>query len=154
MNIKQSRNKMAIFGAGSKWNKKEVKDGFFKDERFTIGWNEKKSKDLYEAVSHLKVGDIIYLKGVSPKYIRTIKVKGIGIVTKSFIQCLQSGEYGDSNIADWNSFFIKVNWISQERFEIEIPKDEGKLTNIRPATFYEEHLPFVQSNILEKIINV
>jgi hypothetical protein len=113
---------------------------------------KKKSKDLYEAVSHLKVGDIIYLKGVSPKYIRNIRVKGIGFVTKSFIQCLQTGEYGESNIADWNSFFIKVNWIHRQEFEIIIPEDEGKLTNVRPATFYEEYLPFVQKRILDTII--
>jgi hypothetical protein len=35
---------MAIFGAGSKWNEKEVKNDFFKNEKFTLGWNEKKIK--------------------------------------------------------------------------------------------------------------
>ncbi|EKM31862.1 hypothetical protein VCHENC02_2541 [Vibrio harveyi] len=30
-----------------------------------------------------------------------------------------------------------------------MPEDEGKLTNVRPATFYEEYLPYVQ----EKIVN-
>lgn len=145
---------MAIFGAGSKWRNKEVKSEFFADEKFTIGWNEDKSEDLYEAVSHLKVGDILYLKSVSPKYIRSIKVKGIGIVTKSFIQCLQSGEYGESNICDWNSFFIKVKWLYQDSFTIKIPEDKGKLTNVRPATFYEEHLSFVQYKILQKIIDL
>jgi len=37
---------MAIFGAGSKWNEDELKDNFFKDEKFTIGWNEDSAKDL------------------------------------------------------------------------------------------------------------
>ena len=144
---------MAVYGAGSKWNNDEVKGVFFEEGKFIIGWNEDKSKDLYEAVSHLKVGDIIYLKGVSPKYIRKIKVKGIGIVTKSFIQCLQSGEYGSTDISNWNSLFVRVNWLHRTSFQITIPEDEGKLTNVRPATFYEEHLPYVQKKIIDIIVN-
>ncbi|RTZ22058.1 hypothetical protein EKN09_15895, partial [Vibrio penaeicida] len=116
-----------------------------------LGWNEDNSKDLYEAVSQLKVGDIIYLKSVSPRYIRNIEVKGIGIVTKSFIQCLQSGEYGTADISDWNALFIKVNWVKQTSFEIKVPVDEGKLTNVRPATFYEEYLPYVQQRIVSEL---
>jgi len=143
---------MAIFGAGSKWNEDELKNVFFKDEKFTIGWNEDSAKDLYEAVSLLKVGDIVYLKSNRPGS-RDIRVKGIGLVTKSFIQCLQDGEYGKSDISNWNSFFIKIKWINKVEFKIEIPKNEGRLTNIRAATFYEEYLPYVQKKILEKIIN-
>lgn len=145
---------MAIFGAGSKWKADELKEEFFKEEKFIIGWNETSAKDLYEAVSLLKVGDIIYLKGVSPSHIRNIEVKGIGIVTKSFIQCLQSGEYGETDIADWNSFFVKVKWLIKDSFKIIIPEKEGKLTNIRPATFYEEYLPYIQKKILDKIIEM
>lgn len=144
---------MAIFGAGSRWEIGELKQVFFDEEKFTIGWNETNAKDLYEAVSHLKVGDIIYLKGVSPKYIRSIGVKGIGIVTKSFIQCLQDGEYGETNISDWNRFFIKVKWLVKDSFKVKIPDSEGKLTNIRPATFYEEYLPYVQRKILDVMLS-
>ncbi len=144
---------MAIYGAGSKWENDEVKDIFFEEGKFIIGWNENNSKDLYEAVSHLKVGDIIYLKGVSPRYIRNIKVKGIGVVTKSFIQCLQSGEYDSTDISNWNSLFVRVNWLHRTSFEIDIPEDEEKLTNVRPATFYEEHLPYVQKKIIDIIVN-
>ena len=142
---------MGIYGAGSKWDKDELKNDFFQNDKFTIGWDEKHAKDLYEAVSQLKVGDIIYLKSVSPAHIRNIKIKGIGIVTKSFIQCLQSEEYKNINISDWSSLFIKVKWIILDEFILTIPEDEGKLTNIRPATFYEEYLPFVQEQILNKI---
>lgn len=142
---------MAIYGAGSKWEKDELKDNFFKNEKFTIGWDEEHAKDLYEAVSQLKVGDIIYLKSVSPAHIRSIKIKGIGIVSKSFIQCLQSREYEYMETSNWSSFFIKVKWIFLDEFIVKIPDNEGKLTNIRPATFYEEYLPFMQEKILNKI---
>ena len=142
---------MAIFGAGSKWNENELKYEFFQNEKFIIGWNENSAKDLYEAVSLLKVGDIVYLKGNKPGS-RDIRVKGIGLVIKSFIQCLQSGEYASNDISNWNSFFIKIKWICQEEFKITISEDEGRLTNIRAATFYEEYLPYVQEKIIDKII--
>ena len=51
---------MAIFGAGSKWDEKELKNDFFINEKFTIGWNEKSAKDLYEAVSLLK-SEILFI---------------------------------------------------------------------------------------------
>lgn len=47
--------------------------------------------------------------------------------------------------------YVNVRWIFKESFEIEIPKNEGRLTNIRAATMYEECLPLVQTRILEKI---
>ena len=50
-----------------------------------------------------------------------------------------------------SSLFIKVKWVVVDEFTVKIPEDEGKLTNIRPATFYEEYLPFVQEQILNKI---
>jgi hypothetical protein len=67
----------AIYGVALKWDKDELKNDFFQNEKFTICWDEKHAKDLYEAVSQLKVGDIIYLKSVSPAHIRNIRVKGI-----------------------------------------------------------------------------
>ena len=143
---------MAIFGAGSKWGDDELKQTFFNDEQFVIGWNESSAKDLYEVVSHLKVGDIVYLKANRPGS-RDIRVKGIGVVTKSVIQCVTDNEYGDARISDWNGFFVKVKWIIKDEFHINIPDDEGRLTNVRAATFYEEHLPMVQNEILGKLFN-
>ena len=141
---------MAIFGAGSKWNDKEVRNEFFEEEKFIIGWNKSNAKDLYEVLSHLKTGDIIYLKANQPGS-RSIRIKGIGIVTKSVIQCINDNEYGDAKISDWNSFFVRVKWIHKDEFTITIPDAEGKLTNVRAATFYEEYLPYVQFEIVEKV---
>ena len=142
---------MAIFGAGSKWGKDELSQKFFDEEKFILGWNEDSGKDLYEVVSHLKVGDILYLKANAPGS-RKIRVKGVGIVTKSVIQCITDNEYEGEKISDWNALFVKVSWVCKEEFYIVIPSNEGKLTNVRAATFYEEYLFFVQSKILEKII--
>lgn len=137
---------MAIFGAGSKWDEIEKKEDFFGNENFEIGWNYSDAKDLYYAVSSIKVGDIIYLKAnkVGSKIIR---IKGIGIVKQTIIHAFMEKE------VDIENFSIKIKWIVKDEFHIEIPQTEGKLTNVRAATFYEEFLPFVQTEILNKLFN-
>lgn len=52
---------------------------------------------------------------------------------------------------NWKQLYVNVRWISKESFKIEIPENQGRLTNIRAATMYEECLPLVQTKILEKI---
>lgn len=141
---------MAIFGAGSNWGGKEMKDDFFTNDNFVIGWDYNSAKDLYDAVSLLKSGDIVYLKA-NQVGSRTIRVKGIGVVTKTFIHCLIEQGLTKDNIADWNSFFIEIKWIVKDEFHIHIPKTEGKLTNVRAATFYEEYLPYVQAEIINNL---
>jgi len=141
---------MAIHGAGSNWSGDEMKESFFEQGRFIIGWNDASAKDLYEAVSLLKVGDILYLKANQPGS-RIIRVKGVGVVEKSFIQSLIDEGLSHEVISNWSNFYIRVKWVVRDEFFIEIPEVEGKLTNIRAATFYEENLPFVQTRILEKL---
>lgn len=141
---------MAIFGVGSNWNEEE-KDRFFSEGKFILGWNEENAKDLYAFVAALKVGDILYIKANRPGS-RKIRVKGVGIVSKSLMGCMTSGEFQSSDISDWESLFVRVAWVHKEEFRVTIPEDEGRLTNIRAATIYEEYLPVVQEAILEKII--
>ncbi|MFZ6013683.1 MAG: hypothetical protein ACOYXT_25310 [Bacteroidota bacterium] len=143
---------MAIYGAGSNWSGDEMKESFFEEGKFIIGWNDASANDLYEAVSLLKVGDILYLKANQPGS-RTIRVKGVGVVEKSFIQSLIDEGLSHETISNWSNFYIRIKWVVRDEFFIEIPQDEGKLTNIRAATFYEENLPFVQTRILEKLFN-
>ena len=141
---------MAIYGAGSIWDGEDVQDDFFSDDCFTIGWNRQSGADLQSSLASLKIGDIIYLKSNQPGS-RSIRVKGIGIVARSFIECIQNGEYPSGQITSWESFFIRVCWVIQDEFIIEIPEGEGRMTNIRAATFYEEPLPFVQQAIISRL---
>lgn len=143
---------MAIFGFGSTWdNREEKKETFFSESKAIIGWNKKTADDLYSLVASIKVGDIIYLKSNQPGS-RTITVKGIGIVTKNLFDCLMDETVKNPKIVkNWKQLYVNVRWISKESFEIEIPKNEGRLTNIRAATMYEECLPLVQTRILEKM---
>lgn len=134
---------MAIYGVGSTWGERDVKDDFFEQDKFILGWNNENASDLYSLISSLKVGDILYIKSNQPGS-RNIRVKGIGIITKTFMNCVMSEEYKDQKISDWNNLFVKVKWICKDEFQIVVPEEEGKLTNIRAATAYEEYLPFVR----------
>ncbi|MGO0308800.1 hypothetical protein ACTL6P_19795 [Endozoicomonas acroporae] len=144
---------MAIYGVGSKWNEKELKDQFFDENKFILGWNEDRAEDLYSFISALKIGDILYIKSNAPGS-RKIKVKGVGVVTKNLFSCISSGELGSESYKNWKSLFVKVAWISKDAFEIEIPEKIGKLTNIRAATIYEEYLPYVQEMIVDRLIKI
>ncbi len=143
---------MAIYGVGSNWDGKELSHVFFKEGKFILGWNEKNAEDLYSFISSLKVGDILYIKANSPGS-RSIRVKGIGVVKKNLMSCIISDERVSVSIKDWKSLFIIVSWIVKDEFLIEIPEQQGRLTNIRAATLYEEHLPFVQEQIVGRLFN-
>jgi hypothetical protein len=143
---------MAIYGVGSKWQEVELKDRFFNEGKFILGWNENSAKDLYAFVAALKVGDILYIKASAPGS-RSIRIKGIGVVKRNLIGCINSGEFTNTPITSWESLFIRVEWLHRDEFEIVIPDNEGKLTNMRAATAYEEYLPYVQEKIIEKIVN-
>lgn len=144
---------MAIFGAGSNWDGDEMKEDFFNDENFVIGWDYQSAKDLYDAVSLLKAGDIVYLKS-NQVGSRSIRVKGIGVVIQTFIHCLIEKGLTKETIEDWSSFYIKIKWIVMHEFHINIPENQGKLTNVRAATFYEEYLPYVQKEIIDHLFNL
>lgn len=143
---------MAIYGAGSVWDGEEVNEQFFVQGRFIVGWNNETGGDLQASLASLKIGDIIYLKGNRPGS-RSIRVKGIGFVTRSFMECVRSGDYPPGRVDEWESFFVGVRWVVQQEFRIVIPENVGRLTNIRAATFYEEPLAFVQIQILERIFS-
>lgn len=139
---------MAIFGAGSNWEGEEMKDEFFENQNYVIGWSYDDSKDLYDIISVLKAGDIIYLKS-NQSGSRTLRIKGIGVVCQSLLHNFFDAQINRENL----SIAIKVKWIVKEEFKITIPSKEGKLTNFRAATFYEEFLPFVQKHIIETLFN-
>lgn len=141
---------MAIYGAGSNWDGDEMKDDFFNNNNYIIGWNINDAEDLYNLISSIKVGDIIYLKANRPGSL-DIRIKGIGIVKSSLIQVLF--KKGENLSSTRNNFELPVEWIYKNEYVITIPTDIGKLTNIRAATLYEEFLPFVQDEVITKLIS-
>lgn len=144
---------MAIYGVGSNWGGEEASGEFFEKGKFILGWNEQSAEDIYSFISSLKVGDILYIKANRPGS-RSIRVKGIGVVSKNLMSCILNGELGTGSIKDWSSLYVNVEWVVRHEFKIEIPSNQGRLTNVRAATLYEEHLPFVQEQIVRKLLNI
>ena len=140
---------MAIYGAGSNWDGNEIKDDFFRNNNYVIGWDINDAQDLYSMISTIKVGDIVYLKANRPGSF-DIRVKGIGLVKNTLLNILFEKVVNLSN--NRNNFELPIEWIHKDEFIISIPNHIGKLTNVRAATLYEEFLPFVQNEIIEKII--
>ncbi|WP_312824865.1 hypothetical protein [Epilithonimonas sp.] len=141
---------MAIYGAGSNWDGDEIKDDFFANNNYVIGWDINDAQDLYNMLSSVKIGDIIYLKANRPGSL-DLRIKGIGLVRNSFLNILF--EKGENLSSTRNNFELPVEWIDTEEFFITIPSNTGKLTNVRAATLYEEFLPFVQNEIINRIIS-
>ncbi len=139
---------MAIFGAGSNWDGKEIRERFFADGNYVIGWSNEDAEDLYNLLSSVKAGDILYLKADRPGALN-IRVKGIGIVKESLLSArLRRG----GSLSDVPGCLqIPVEWVCREEFIVSVPHGTGKLTNVRAATLYEESLPFVQQAVLERI---
>jgi hypothetical protein len=144
---------MAIFGAGSAWEgTDEQRDNFFNNGIYLIGWEYASASDVYLALASLKPGDIIYLKSNAPGS-RTIRVKGVGIVLHSLSQLLFDHLFFQEDINP-EALSINVRWIWREEFYIQIPESDGRLTNVRAATFYEAYLPYVQQEILTRIFSL
>lgn len=139
---------MAIFGAGSNWDGDEIKSDFFNNENYIIGWDINDAEDLYSQISSIKVGDIIYLKANRPGSL-DLRIKGIGIVKQTLVNQLFAKKENLSK--NRRNFELPVKWIVKNEFHISIPRDTGKLTNVRAATLYEEFLPFVQTEILKEV---
>lgn len=152
---------MAIYGAGSVWTEGEVMENFFANDNFVLGWGYDDAEDLYGLISSVKNGDIIYLKSKSPKSSK-MTVKAIGIVSKSLVHYLiakekKAAELADeteaTRLADGGNLAIGVKWIVKTPFELDIEEKYGKLTTIRPSSFYEEFLPSVQRVIIDHLTN-
>lgn len=139
---------MAIFGAGSNWDGNEIKEDFFRNDNFVIGWDINDAEDLYSQISTIKVGDIIYLKANRPGSL-DLRIKGIGIVKKSLVNQLFDKKENLSK--NRRNFELPVKWIVKNEFHISIPPNTGKLTNVRAATLFEEYMPFAQTEILNKL---
>lgn len=114
-----------------------------------IGWDINDVQDLYNMLSTVKIGDIIYLKANRLGSL-DLRIKGIGIVRNSFLNILF--EKGENLSSTRNNFELPVECIDTDEFFITIPSNTGKLTNIRAAILYEEFLPFVQNEILIKLL--
>lgn len=142
---------MAIYGAGSVWDMDiEEMGNFFGNNNFVLGWSYGEAEDLYGLISSVKIGDIIYLKSKSPSSSK-MNIKAIGIVTQSLVHYLIANRITPDALMEERSLAIGVRWVVKTPFELVIEEVRGKLTTIRPSSFYEEFLPCVQHAIIDRL---
>jgi len=127
---------MAIYAIGAYYDK-DVSKSFISEDIAGSGWSKADAPELHQFIKSLKVGDIIYIKSVSPNS-KDIHVKAIGvIIDDEFITSSKIVSAGRN-----------IKWVVIEKFKIPKPKEKN---NVRLNTLYEEFHPDVQKEILNKL---
>lgn len=129
---------MAIFAVGA-YYAEDVSDEFIKNSIAGPGWSKLDAPELHQFINSLKVGDIVYIKSVSPSS-KNITVKAIGVVTDDSLVTASALVGAGRNI----------KWLITESFKIPKPKEKN---NVRLNTMYEEFHPEVQRVILDKLFS-
>lgn len=127
---------MAIYAIGAYYDE-DVSGEFIANNIAGPGWDSTQAPELHQFVRSLKVGDIVYIKSVSPTS-PDIIVKGIGIITDDQVITTSPVVSAGRNI----------KWLVTDNFRIPKPAEKN---NVRLNTMYEEFHPAVQSAILSKL---
>lgn len=127
---------MAIFAVGAYYDE-DVSNDFIENNIAGPGWKKTEAPELTQFIRTLKVGDILYIKSVSPSS-KDIVVKAVGVV------------YDDTIIEDSTivSSGRNIKWLITDSFRISKPKEKN---NVRLNTMYEEFHPVVQKEILDRL---
>ena len=129
---------MAIYGIGA-FYEEDVSEKFIQNGFIGTGWSLSDAPELHEYFRSLKVGDIVYIKAA--QFGQDITVKGIGVIIDNIIL--------DSGYNKLTEVGRNVKWINTEWFVIKRPSEKN---NVRSNTVYEEFHPFVQREIIDRIL--
>lgn len=124
---------MAIFGLGA-WHGEDVTDIFLSNEVACVGWGSHDAPALHKIMTHIKVGDIIYLKAHPPSEGLTIKAVGI-VVDDKVVRIKGVGRA-----------CLRVKWVWSGEEYIGVIQDKY---NVRNITLYEEYNPDIQQRVIE-----
>lgn len=126
---------MAIYGIGAYYDD-DVSQDFINNNCIGTGWDINTAPELHQFIRSLKVGDIVYIKSVSPSSADII-VKGIGIISDDKVISNNLVKCGRN-----------VKWKNNNQIRIQKPQEKN---NVRANTLYEEFHPDVQCEILKHI---
>lgn len=134
---------MAIYGIGAHFEEDTSKH-FIDNGVVGVGWKKEEAIALYQMISSIKVGDIVYIKSFSPSS-PYLFIKGVGIITD--MEIIESKKAKSKGI----SFGRNVIWLIKEHIKLIKPEDKN---NVRLNTLYEEFHPEVQSEIIKQITKI
>lgn len=126
-------NVVAIFGIGAYYGK-DMTSVFLKKKVACVGWEEEDSPTLHRIMTHIKMGDIIYIK----KYPASegLTIKAIGMVADDKV----------TQIEDVGEACLKMKWVWEGDEYIGRIDDRY---NVRLNTLYEEYNPTIQKKIID-----
>lgn len=128
---------MSVWGIGA-FYESDVSEKFISQGCACIGWNKADAPSLYQMLTSVKIGDIIYLKSFSPRK-KQLLIKAIGIVVNNKLDS-EMFEAGNG---------IQVKWKELDApIKVDITAQIYK-NNVFNNTLYEEYNP----EILEKVIS-
>lgn len=124
---------MAIYGIGAYYDE-DMTSVFLKKEVACVGWEEDDAPTLHKIMSHIKIGDIVYIKKYPPN--EGLTIKAIGIVADDKV----------TFIKDVGEACLKVKWIWKGN---ELIGNIDDKYNVRQNTLYEEYNPTIQKKIVD-----
>lgn len=131
---------MAIYAIGANYNGVDVSQAFIVQNIAGIGWVQNDAPELHQLIALLKVGDIIYIKAISPNS-PDIIVKAVGFILDSSLQNASSS----NNLVEVGR---NVKWRVMQEFRVPKPQEKN---NVRLNSVYEEYHPAVQAAILARL---
>lgn len=130
---------MSIYGIGACYDGTiDVSAQFVSHEVACIEWTRMDAPILHRLLSHIKVGDIIYIKALSRG--RDLTIKAVGIVRDEEVRGY--GELGQG---------VRVRWIWQGIQTVHEGTDEKY--DVRSNPLYEEVNPVVQGLVLQLLFS-
>lgn len=124
---------MTIYGIGAYYHE-DMTEVFLKKKVACIGWDKQDAPALHKIMSHIKTGDIIYIKKYPPN--EGLTIKAIGLVTED--QLIQVNGAGQA--------CLKMKWVWKGEEYLGLIDDKYV---VHLCTLYEEYNPMVQKKIIE-----
>ena len=129
---------MAVFGLGAFYDSTtDMSDDFLSNGVACVGWARNDAPPLHRIMSHIKMGDIIYIKAHPPT--RGLIIKGVGIVTDDEV-------FSDP---DLGQACLRVRWVWRGN---ELVGRIGDGYPVRNITLYEEFNPEIIRRVIELLV--
>ncbi len=129
---------MAVFGLGAFYDSTtDMSDDFLSNGVACVGWARNDAPPLHRIMSHIKMGDIIYIKAHPPT--QGLIIKGVGIVTDDEV-------FSDP---DLGQACLRVRWVWRGNELVGRIRDRYPVRNI---TLYEEFNPEIIRRVIELLV--
>ncbi len=128
---------MAIFGFGATYGDDgDVSGDFIKHGVACIGYAPREAPSLHALLRHIKVGDVVYLKGYPVN--QGLIIKAVGVVMEDGVKKREDG---------WG---VPVRWV-WTRGNKRLGQIKDKY-NVHSFTLYEEYNPEIQKEVLRLLL--